>query len=93
MNNIKTLIDGIKGIGTDGWDAIKTIAKFLNYLMRPGLVFHMLWETIVMYSFWICLFVSLFALVFSTLGFKKLLKFVPGSLAVYFLIQMIGSAF
>lgn len=87
------LIELLKNIGSDGWEAIKAIGKFLYYLMHPKLLLAVLWHCIELYSFWICLFVALIAFVFYSLGFKKMAKFIPGSIAIYTLIRMIAGAF
>jgi len=93
MNNIAELVKGLKGIGSSGWDAIKTIGNFLNYIIHPSLIIKALWAFTEVYSFWICLFVALFAAVFYAFGFKKCAKYVPASMAIYSLIKMLGSAF
>ncbi|MBU3098405.1 MULTISPECIES: hypothetical protein [Clostridium] len=93
MNNITTLVDGIKNVGADGWNSLKTIATFLNYMIHPSLVVKLLWNYTQIYSFWVCLFIAMFSIIFYGLGFKKFIKYVPGSIAVYTLIKMIGSAF
>lgn len=77
----------------DKWQAIKTIGKFLNYLIHPGLVLKALWKYTIIYSFWICMFVALISMVLYALGFKKYAKYVPGSIAIYTLIKMIASGF
>ena len=92
MNNITSLISTVKGASVDGWDSLKTIASFLNYIIHPSLAVHALWQYTVIYSFWICLFVAMFSMVFYTLGFKKCAKFIPGAMAFYTLIKMIASA-
>lgn len=93
MNNIKSLIDGAKSISSDGWDSLKTIAQFLNYVMHPGLAIHALWNYTVAYAFWICLLICLLAAVFYALGFKKCAKWIPGSIAIFTLIKTIGGSF
>jgi len=93
MNNITGLIKGVKNVGASGWDSLKTIATFLNYLMHPSMVVKALWEYTLAYSFWICSIIAVLSVVFYAIGFKKCAKFIPGSLAVYALIKMIGSAF
>lgn len=92
MNKITTLVAGVKNVSVDGWDSLKTIAQFLNFIMHPGLIIHALWTYTLAYAFWICLIVALFSAVFYAFGFKKCLKFIPGSMAIYTLIRMIGSA-
>jgi len=93
MANVKEIIDGLKTAGTTGWDSIKTIADFLNYLMHPSLILKGLWYYTQLYSFWICLFIALISLILYILGFKKFAKYVPASVAIYTLIKMIASAF
>jgi len=93
MNNITSLVDGIKNVGVGGWNSLKTIADFLNYLMHPGLIVSALWSYTQVYAFWICLLVAMLCAVFYSLGFKKCGKFVPASMAIFTLIKMIGSAF
>ncbi|MBZ9633104.1 hypothetical protein [Clostridium sp. FP1] len=92
MNNITELVKGLKDVGVGGWDAIKSIGKFLNFLMHPSLIIKALWDYTLIYSFWICLFVAMLAAIFYALGFKKCAKYIPGSIAVYTLIKMLGSA-
>ena len=91
MNNITSLVANVKGAGVDGWNSLKTIATFLNYLMHPGLVIHALWNYTLAYSFWICLIVAILATILYAIGFRKCLKFVPLSMIVYSLIKTIGS--
>ncbi|WP_238886361.1 hypothetical protein [Clostridium sp. YIM B02551] len=93
MNSIKEIVDLAKGIGSDGWNTLKTIAKFLNYLMHPKLIIQALWHFIDIYSFWICLAVALVCIILYGLGYKKFAKYVPTSMAIYSLIKVIGSAF
>ncbi|MBU3112021.1 hypothetical protein [Clostridium lacusfryxellense] len=93
MNNITSLVEGIKGAGADGWDSLKTIAKFLNYLMHPSLIVSALWNYTQAYAFWICLLLAMLAAIFYGLGFKKCAKWIPGSIAIFTLIKTIGGAF
>ena len=93
MNNIQGLIEGLKGAGTDGWNAVKTIANFLNYITHPSLIIKALWNFTEIYSFWICLSVAMLSAIFYAIGFKKCAKYIPASFAVFTLIKMIGSAF
>jgi hypothetical protein len=93
MNNISNVLDGLKSAGNDGWNAIKTIAEFLNYLMHPGMIFRSLWNFIVLYSYWICLFVALISLVLYSLGFKRFAKYLPASVSIYVLIKMLAGVF
>lgn len=88
-----SVIEGLKTAGGDGWSAIKTIASFLNYLMHPGLIFQGLWQFIVMYSFWICMFIALISLILYSFGFRKFAKYVPFSISIYVLIKMLVGAF
>jgi hypothetical protein len=92
MNNIKAFVDGVKSIGNDGWNSLKTIADFLNYLMHPSLVISALWKYTQIYAFWICLLVAIISIICYSFGFKKFAKYVPASLAVYSFIKFIGSA-
>lgn len=93
MNNITSLVEGVKDIGAGGWDALKTIAKFFNYVMHPGLAIHALWNYTLAYAFWICLLVAMISMIFYALGFKKCAKWIPGSFAIYTLIRVIGGTF
>ena len=93
MNNINALVDGIKNVGVGGWNSLKTIAEFLNYILHPSLIVGALWNYTQVYAFWICLMVAMFCSIFYALGFKKCAKFIPASFAVFTLIKMIGSAF
>lgn len=93
MPTIKEAIDFTKEITGDCWDAIKTIAKFFNYLMNPGLIFQALWNSIQAYAYWICLVIALFSLIAYIAGFKKYARLVPGSFIVFALIKAIGSVF
>jgi|GEM_PF-7026593 len=93
MNNITALVEGTKNIGVAGWDSLKTIAKFLNYLMHPSMIISALWEYTQAYAFWVCLFVALGSMLMYGFGFKKFAKYVPFSLAIYSFIKYIGSAF
>jgi len=93
MNNITELIKGTKDIGVDGWNAIKTIGSFLNYVMHPDLAMRALWGFAQVYAFWICLFVALGSMLMYAFGFKKFAKYVPFSIAIFSLIKYIGSAF
>lgn len=93
MNNIKAFIDGAKAISTDGWDSLKTIAQFFNYLMHPSLIVSALWHFTMAYAFWICLLVAMLSMIFYAIGFKKCAKFIPGSISLFILLKMIGSAF
>ena len=93
MNNIKSFIEATKDIGADGWNAIKTIGEFLNYLMHPGLIFSALWEYTKIYAFWICLLLAIISMILYSFGFKKFAKYAPASLAAYSFIKYIGSAF
>lgn len=90
MGSIK---DFISSMGNDSWEAIKTIGKFLNYIMHPSLILMGLWKYTVIYSFWVCLVISLVSLILYAIGFKKLGKYVPLSLVAYSFIKMIASAF
>lgn len=93
MNKLSIMLVTLKITGAEEFDAIKSIGKFVHYLMHPALIFKGLWEYTVIYSFWICLFVAMIAAIFYALGFKKCAKYVPGSMALYTLIRMLGSAF
>lgn len=92
MNNIVELLKGAKDIGVDGWNAIKTIGTFLNYLMHPSWIIALLWKYTQVYAFWICLFVALASMIMYGFGFKKFAKYVPFSLAAYSFIKYVGSA-
>jgi hypothetical protein len=93
MSNINEMLQGIETVGTKGWDAIKAIGKFLNYLMHPSLIFQGLWHATHLYAFWICLFIALLSAIAYGFGFKNFAKYIPASMAVYTLIKMIASAF
>jgi len=93
MNKINALVEVVKGVGADGLDSLKTIAKFLNYVMHPGLVIHALWEYTQAYAFWVCLLIALLAAIAYGLGFKKCAKWIPGSIVIYSFIKAIGGAF
>lgn len=90
--DLKGFTKAIKDISGDCWDALKTIAKFLNYLMHPSLIFKGLWYYTQLYSFWICLFIALISAILYGFGFKKFGKYVPFSLAIYSLIRMIATS-
>lgn len=74
-------------------ESLDSIAKFLEYIMHPSRIFIALWNWTFAMSFWVCLFVSLFALISYLCGFKKYAKLMPFSVTIYALIQAIGSAF
>jgi len=93
MNNITDLVSVIKNAGVGGWDSLKTIATFLNFIIHPSLIIKSLWAFTEVYSFWICLFVALGSMLMFGFGFKKFAKFVPFSIALYSFIKYIGSAF
>jgi predicted ferric reductase len=93
MDNVKELIEGIKGMGTDGWEAIKSIGKFLNYLMHPSLIIQALWNYTQLYAFWICLAIALISIILYSFGFKKYAKYAPFSISIYMLIKMVSGAF
>ena len=93
MNNITNLIDGVKNVTASGWDSLKTIADFLNFIIHPSLIIQALWNFTETYAFWVCLLIAILAAVFYALGFKKFAKYIPGSMAVFTLIKMLGSAF
>lgn len=93
MNNITGLLEGIKNVSSAGWESLKTIADFLNFIIHPSLVVHALWNFTQVYAFWICLLVAMLAAVFYALGFKRFAKWIPGSMAVFTLLKMLGSAF
>ena len=93
MNNITELVNGIKNVGTGGWDSLKTIASFLNYVMHPNLIVSALWDYTQAYAFWICMLVSMFCAIFYAFGFKKCFKWIPASIAIFTLIKYIGSVF
>lgn len=88
-----TSIESLKGAGVDGWNAIKTIGSFLNYIVHPSLAVKALWGFTQVYSFWICLFVAIGSMLMYSFGFKKFAKYVPFSIAIYSFIKYIGSAF
>jgi len=93
MNNISTLVENVKDIGVDNWNALKTIGSFLNYIIHPSLAIHALWGFTQVYSFWICLFVAMGSMLMYGFGFKKFAKYVPFSMVIYGFIKFIGSAF
>ena len=93
MNDISTLVKGIKNIGSEGWQSLKTIAHFLNYIIHPSLIVSALWTYTQAYAFWICLMVAMFSAIFYALGFKKCFKWIPASIAIFTLIKYIGSVF
>ena len=93
MGNIKEIIEGVQSVGGEGWEAIKTIGKFLYYLMHPGLIFAGLWKYTVIYSFWVCMFVAMISVILYALGYKKFAKYVPTSVVVYTLIKALSSVF
>jgi len=74
-------------------NSIDTIGKFLNYVMHPSLILKGLWNYTVIYSFWVCMFTALIAIIMYALGFKKYAKYAPASIAIYTFIRMLASAF
>jgi len=93
MEDIKAIIEFTRDIGVDGWNALKTIGTFLNYLLHPSLIIKALWTYTNIYAYWVCLFIAIFALILNGIGYKKFTKFIPGSIAIYSLIKLIGSVF
>jgi len=93
MNKLTDILEGIKSVGVDGLDSLKTIAHFLNYVMHPGLVIQALWNYTQAYAFWVCLLVCLLAAIAYGLGFKKFAKWIPGSVLIFSFIKAIGGAF
>ena len=85
MNNITNIL-------ASTGDSLKYIGTVAKYLLYPGMIFQGLWNYTLVYSYWVCMFVALFSAIFYCFGFKKLAKYVPGSMAFYALIKMIGSA-
>lgn len=93
MNDISTLVKGIKNVGEGGWDSLKTIASFLNFIIHPSLIVSALWHFTEAYAFWICLMVAMISAIFYAFGFKKCFKWIPSSMAIFALIKYIGSVF
>lgn len=91
MNNITALVDTVKNAGTSGWNSLKTIATFLNYVMHPSLVINALWGFTQAYAFWICLLIAMICALLSAVGCKKLTKFIPVSAIVYAIIKSVGA--
>ena len=75
------------------WESLKTIGHFLNFLIHPSMILQGLWNFTVVYSYWVCLLVAMLAAIFYVLGFKKCAKYIPGSIAIYVLIQMLKDVF
>lgn len=91
MNKITALVAGFKNVSTDGWDSLKTIAKFLNYVIHPSLVINAFWGFTQAYAFWICLLSAMICILLSALGFKKFIKFVPLSALIFAIIKSVGA--
>jgi hypothetical protein len=71
------------------WESLKTIGHFINFLIHPSLIFQSMWNFTVIYSYWILLAIAMLSSIFYVLGFKKCAKYIPGSIALYVLIQML----
>jgi len=91
MTDITALVAGVKNVGIDGWNSLKTIATFLNYVMHPSLVIHAFWSFTQAYAFWICLLIAMVCCILNAIGFKKLLKFIPFSAILFAFIKSIGA--
>jgi len=85
MNNLSSIVSSTG-------DSIKNIGTLAMYLTHPGMIFQSLWNYTLIYSYWVFMFIALFSAIFYCFGFKKLAKYVPGSLAAYAFIKMLGSA-
>lgn len=72
-------------------ESLFAIAKFLDYVFHPSKILWLLWNWTLGMSYWICLFIALFAIISYILGVKKYAKYVPFSIGIYALLQAIGS--
>lgn len=71
-------------------EPLKTIAKFLDYIMHPGKVLFLILNWTIEWSYFLCLIVALAAFILYMLGDKKKLKYIPISITLYILLQAIG---
>lgn len=81
-----SLIEYIKEIA----EPLKTIAKFLDYLMHPGKILFFILNWTIEWSYYICLIAALISFILYMLGDKKKFKYIPISIVVYALLQAIG---
>lgn len=72
---------------------LKTITDFFYYLFHPAQILMLIWHWTLSISYWVCLFIALFALICYVFNIKKFAKLVPFSVGFYALLQAIGSAF
>lgn len=91
MTDITALVSGVKNVGVDGWNSLKTIATFLNYLIHPSLVIHAFWAFTQAYAFWICLILAMICTLLYAIGFRKFLKFVPCTAILFAFIKSLGA--
>lgn len=61
------------------------------YFKHPKNLCIVIWDKIVCYSFWLCLFITLFGLITYLLGIAKGKQWAKGSLMVYITIQLFNS--
>lgn len=71
-------------------EPLKTIAKFLDYIMHPGKILFFILNWTIEWSYFLCLIVALAAFILYILGDKGKLKYIPISITVYILLQAIG---
>ena len=72
---------------------MNNIENFFKYVMHPSLIASSAWNVVQLYSFWICLFISILSMLMFAFGFKKFGKYVPFSMVIYGFIKFVGSAF
>lgn len=72
-------------------ESLVSVAKFLDYIFHPTKILWALWHWTLGMSYWVCLFIALFAIISYLLGNKKFAKYIPFSIGIYALLQAIGS--
>lgn len=88
IKNTRELIDEMHQFGENTKVFFDTFAKVVYYLTNPKLLAWMIWNGLVKYSFWICIFICLFGIIAYLAGWTKGKQWAKGSMMFYIIVQM-----
>lgn len=86
------MVKAIREFNTNAKIFFDTFGKAMYYLTHPKVLAFVMWNGLVKYSFWICMFICLFSIIAYIIGWKKGKILAQGSVLTYIIIMMFNTA-
>lgn len=86
------LVKAINSFNDNTKTFFETVSKLIYYFAHPKILAWIVWNGVVKYSFWICLFICLFSVIAYMIGWQKGKSLAKGSIITYIIIMMFNSA-